>query len=123
MRISTASVLGVFLVTSGVVPSAMAQYQCQVVGFPAEWGISSSGEFVIGSGESCQMSIPIGGRIQAANVVQKPAHGRVEQINLANYVYVSEAGFRGRDSFVLEITGSGPSSAGTSRVSLTAEVR
>ncbi len=101
----------------------VCQFQCQVVGFPAEWGINSSGAFVIGSGESRQISIPIGGRIEASNVMQNPAHGRVEQINLANYVYVSEAGFRGRDSFVLEITGAGPSSSGTSRVSLAADVR
>src|SRR4051794_27874476 len=122
MRASTASVLGL-LIGYGVTPSAMAQFQCQVVGFPAEWGINSSGEFVIASGESCQISIPIGGQIQASNVRQNPAHGRVEQINLSNYVYVAEPGFRGRDSFVLEITGSGPSSSGTSRVSLTADVR
>jgi hypothetical protein len=122
MRISTVSVLGL-LIGCGVTPSAMAQYQCQVVGFPGEWGINSSGAFVIGSGESCQISIPIGGRIAASNVLQNPAHGRVEQLNLSNYVYVSEAGFRGHDNFVLEITGSGPSSSGTSRVSLTADVR
>ena len=122
MRILTASALGL-LIGSGVTSSAMAQYQCQVVGFPAEWGINSSGAFVIASGESCQISIPIGGRIEASKVMQNPAHGRVEQNNLANYIYVSEAGFRGRDSFVLEITGSGQSSSGTSRVTLTAEVR
>lgn len=123
MRTSTIFFLMLLLAPCALTTGAAAQAQCQIEGFPAEWGIDSSGEFVIGSGGSCQISIPIGGQIQASNMLQRPSHGRLQQVDMATYVYISEGGFRGRDTFAIRMTGSGPTSSGTSTIRLTADVQ
>jgi hypothetical protein len=123
MRVSMMFGLGLVLFAYGSAPRAMAQPQCQIDGSPAEWGINSSGTFVVGAGGSCMISIPIGGQMRSSKVLQKPSRGSIRQIDMSTYVYKTKFGFRGRDAFAIQITGSGPTSAGTSTVSLIAVVK
>src|ERR1700754_5135635 len=74
--------------------------QCVVSGSPpAGWGANSIGYIEIASGSSCQFSVSIGGEILSSSVSQNPAHGTLQQLNVFSYLYTSQAGYRGRDTF------------------------
>ena len=80
--------------------------QCVVSGSPpAGWGFNSIGYIEIASGGSCLFSINITGEILSSSVSQSPAHGTLQQLNLSSFIYISEAGYRGRDAFSVQATG------------------
>jgi hypothetical protein len=111
----------VFVATSALAQSAP---QCVVSGSPpAGWGFNSIGYIEIASGGSCMFSVNIAGEISGSSVSQNPAHGTLQQLNLYSFVYVSEAGYRGRDTFSVQATGKSPTSSGTSLFTINATLR
>ena len=111
-----------------VVPAALALAQnapqCVVSGSPpAGWGFNSIGYIEIASGASCLFSVNITGEILSSSVSQNPAHGTLQQLNLSSFIYTSEAGYRGRDTFSVQATGKSPTSSGTSVITISATLQ
>ena len=84
---------------------ALAQNQCPIDGSPTDWGFNMTGAIAINSGGSCLFSLPTRGEILSSSVAQRPAHGTLQRIDRASYVYRSRAGFRGSDSFAIRANG------------------
>jgi len=106
--------------------SALAQNapQCVVSGSPpAGWGFNSTGYIEIASGGSCMFSVNIAGEILSSSVSQNPAHGTLQQLNVSSFVYTSEAGYRGSDTFSVQATGNSQTSSGNSVLTINATLR
>ena len=98
--------------------------QCVVSGSPpAGWGFNSVGYIEIASGSSCIFSVNITGEVTSSSVSQNPAHGTLQQLDLSSFVYTSEAGYRGRDTFSVQATGKSPTSSGTSVITISATLQ
>src|SRR6185295_15226982 len=98
--------------------------QCVVSGSqPAGWGFNSVGYIEISSGGSCMFSISTAGEILSSSVSQGPAHGTLRQVDMSSFVYTSEAGYRGRDTFSVQATGKSPTSAGASVFTINATLQ
>jgi hypothetical protein len=98
--------------------------QCVVSGSPpAGWGFNSTGYIEIASGGSCMFSVNIAGEILSSSVSQNPAHGTLQQLNVSSFVYTSEAGYRGRDTFAVQASGKSPTSSGTSVTTINATLQ
>ena len=98
--------------------------QCVVSGSPpAGWGFNSIGYIEIAPGGSCMFSVNIAGEILSSSVSQNPAHGTLQQLNVSSFVYTSEAGYRGRDTFSVQATGKSPTSSGTSVTTINATLQ
>jgi len=98
--------------------------QCVVSGSPpAGWGSNSIGYIEIASGGSCMFSVNITGEILSSNVSQNPAHGSLQQLNASSFVYTSETGYRGRDTFSVQATGKSQTSSGTSVITINATLQ
>ena len=111
-----------------VVPAARALAQnapqCVVSGSPpAGWGMNSIGYIQIASGESCLFSVNITGEILSSSVSQNPAHGTLQQLNVSSFVYASQAGYRGGDTFAVQATGKSQTSSGTSVITINATLQ
>jgi Bacterial Ig domain len=52
-----------------------------------------------------------------------PAYGVLRQLNTSTFEYTANPGYAGRDTFSVQVTGKGPTAAGTSVISLVATVR
>jgi hypothetical protein len=113
------------LVLVAVATPALAQNapQCPVSGSPSDWGVNSVGYIQINSGGSCLFSLNVRGEILSSSVSQRPAHGRLQRIDRASYVYKSNAGYRGSDTFSVQATGKGPYSSGTSIITINATLQ
>ena len=113
------------LVLVAVATPALAQNapQCPVSGSPSDWGVNSVGYIQINSGGSCLFSLNVRGEIMSSSVSQRPAHGRLQRIDRASYVYRSNAGYRGSDTFAVQATGKGPYSSGTSVITVNATLQ
>jgi hypothetical protein len=113
------------LVLVAVAAPALAQNapQCPVSGTPSDWGVNSVGYIQINAGGSCLFSLNIRGEILSSSVSQRPAHGRLQRIDRASYVYKSNAGYRGSDTFSVQATGKGPYSSGTSVITINATLQ
>jgi hypothetical protein len=98
--------------------------QCVVSGSPpAGWGFNSTGYIEIASGGSCMFSVNTSGEILSSSVSQHPAHGTLQQLNVSSFVYASEAGYRGRDTFSVQATGRSPTSSGASVFTINATLQ
>ena len=107
-----------------VATPAPAQNQCVVSGSPpAGWGFNSIGYIEIASGGSCMFSINITGEILSSSVSQNPAHGSLQQLNVSSFVYTSEGGYRGGDTFSVQATGRSQTSSGTSTITINATLQ
>ena len=98
--------------------------QCVVSGSaPAGRGFNSIGYIEIASGGSCMFSVNITGEILSSSVSQNPAHGSLQQLDASSFVYTSEAGYRGRDTFAVQATGKSQTSSGTSVITMNATLQ
>jgi len=113
------------LVLAAVATPALAQNapQCPVSGTPSDWGVNSVGYIQINVGGSCLFSLNVRGEILSSSVSQRPAHGRLQRIDRASYVYKSNAGYRGSDTFAVQATGNGPYGSGTSIITVNATLQ
>jgi hypothetical protein len=110
---------------AAVVTPALAQNapQCPMTGTASDWGINSIGYIMIDSGGSCLFSLNVRGEILSSSISQRPAHGRLQRIDRASYVYTSKAGYRGSDTFSVRATGKAPTSSGTSVITVNATLQ
>lgn len=98
--------------------------QCVVSGSPpAGWGFNSIGYIQIASGSSCRFSVNITGEILSSAVSQNPAHGTLQQLDAASFVYTSQAGYNGSDTFAVQATGKSPTSSGVSVITINASLQ
>ncbi|WP_354116279.1 MULTISPECIES: Ig-like domain-containing protein [unclassified Bradyrhizobium] len=98
--------------------------QCVVSGSPpAGWGFNSIGYIEIASGGSCLFTVNITGEILSSSVSQNPAHGTLRQLNVSSFVYTSQAGYRGTDTFSVQASGKSPTSSGTSVIAVNATLQ
>src|SRR5262249_17987088 len=107
-------------------PPRLAQNapQCVVSGSPpAGWGSNSMGYIEIASGSSCLFSVNITGEILNSSVSQNPAHGTLQQLDLSSFVYTSQAGYTGSDTFSVRATGNSPTSSGVSIITINATLQ
>ena len=125
MRRSKAFALAFFLLSPTLITSSSAQNapQCPISGSPSDWGVNSIGYIEINSGQSCLFALNVRGEILRSSVSQRPAHGRLQRINRASYVYESKAGYRGSDAFSVRAAGKGPYGSGTSVITINATVQ
>jgi Bacterial Ig domain len=125
MRLSKVFALAFFLAAPGLMSASSAQNapQCVVSGTPSGWGVNSIGYIQIASGGSCLFSVNISGEILSSSVSQNPAHGTLQQLNVSSFLYTSEAGFRGSDTFSVQATGKSPTTSGTSVVTINATLQ
>ena len=113
--------LGVAVATPALAQNAA---QCVVSGSPpAGWGFNSIGYIQIASGGSCLLTVNIAGEILSSSVSQNLAHGTLQQLDVSSFVYTSEAGYRGSDTFSVQATGKSPTSSGTSVVTINATLQ
>jgi hypothetical protein len=98
--------------------------QCVVSGSPpAGWSSNSIGYIEIASGASCLFSVNITGEILSSSVSQNPAHGTLQQLNVSSFVYTSQAGYRGSDTFSVQANGKSPTNSGTSVITINATLQ
>ena len=98
--------------------------QCVVSGSPpAGWGFNSIGYIEIASGSSCQFAVNIDGEILSSSVSQNPASGTLQQLDLSSFLYTSQAGYRGRDTFSVQATGRSQTSSGSSVITINATLQ
>ena len=112
------------LVVAAAAPAfAQNAPQCVVSGSPpAGWGFTSI-DIEVASGGSCMFSFNIAGEILSSSVSQDPAHGTLQQLNVSSFVYTSEAGYSGRDTFSVQASGKSPTSSGTSVTTINATLQ
>jgi len=117
-------VVALGLVAAAAPPRAQNAPQCVVSGSPpAGWGFNSVGYIEIASGSSCIFSVNITGEVTSSSVSQNPAHGTLQQLNVSSFVYTSEAGYRGSDTFSVQATGNSQTSSGNSVLTINATLR
>jgi hypothetical protein len=97
--------------------------QCPMSGSPSDWGVNSIGYIQINSGGSCLFALNVRGEILNSSVSQRPAHGRVQRLDRASYVYTSKAGYKGSDTFSVRATGKGLYGSGTSIITINATLQ
>ena len=91
------------------------------VWFPtSRLGFNSIGYIEIASGSSCLLAVNIDGEILGSSVSQNPANGTLQQLDLSSFLYTSQAGYRGRDTFSVQATGRIQSSSGSSIITINA---
>ena len=123
MRTCSVLFLAALGLAAGAAP-ALAQNQCPMEGSPTDWGFNATGAIMINSGGSCLFSLPTRGEILSSSVAQRPAHGRLQRIDRASYVYTSRPGFRGSDTFAIRATGNSQmGGAGTSVITINATIQ
>jgi hypothetical protein len=112
------------LAAAAVPASAQNTPQCVVSGSaPAGWGFNSIGYIEIASGGSCMFSVSITGEILSSSISQNPGHGTLQQLNASSFVYTSEAGYRGGDTFSVQATGKSQTSSGASVITINATLQ
>ena len=112
------------LATAAAPAFAQNAPQCVVSGSPpAGWGFNSIGYIEIASGSSCLFTVNVAGEILNSRVSQNPAHGTLQQLDLSSFVYTSQAGYNGTDTFSVQATGNSPTSSGVSVVTINATLR
>lgn len=102
---------------------AQAASECPATGSLAGWGANSTGYFTIAPGGTCLFPIRIEGAIKDSNVSQQPAHGTLKKLNASTYQYTAKAGYKGKDAFAIRATGQGPTTSGTSVVTMDVTVQ
>ena len=125
MRLS--KVIGLMLVAAAPglasIQSAQAASECPASGTLSSWGTDSTGQFNVASGETCVFHIRMQGEIQISSIAKEPANGTLKRLDVSTYEYTAKAGYKGADTFAIQATGAGPTSSGTSIITMSAAVK
>ena len=98
--------------------------QCVVSGSPpAGWGFNSIGYIQVASGSSCLFTLNTTGEVLSSSVAQNPAHGTLQQVSVSSFIYTSQAGYTGSDTFSVQATGQSPTSSGASVFTINATLQ
>jgi len=125
MRMSKAIAAALILVAPGFLSIASAQSasECPVAGILSSFGINSTGLFNVPPGGTCLFPLRIEGVIADSSILQRPAYGVLRQLNTSTFEYTANPGYAGPDTFSVQVTGKGPTTTGTSIITLVATVR
>jgi len=125
MRVAKAIGLAAVLLAPQLVSVASAQNapECPIAGTLSSFGINSAGVFNVAPGGACLFPLRIEGVIASSSIVQRPAFGVLRQLNESTFEYTANPGYAGPDTFSVQVTGKGPTSVGTSIITLVATVR
>jgi hypothetical protein len=63
------------------------------------------------------------GTVSGSDILQKPAHGKLKKLNIATYEYKAKARYKGSDTFAIKATGQGPTTSGTSIITVHATIK
>jgi hypothetical protein len=116
---------GVIMTLAAAPAFAQDAPPCVVSGSPPSgWGFPSTGYIMIPSGSSCLLTLNIAGEIFGSSVSQNPQYGTLQRIDRSSYVYSSQAGYSGGDTFSIQATGtSQEAGSGTSVLTFNATVQ
>jgi hypothetical protein len=110
--------------TSATAPALAQVPQCVVSGSPpAGWGFNSVGYIMIASGASCLFAVNVSGEIVSSSISQNPQHGTLQQLDASSFVYTSQAGYSGGDTFSVQATGTSQTSSGKSVLTINATLQ
>ena len=125
MRVAKAIGLAAVLLAPQLVSVASAQNapECPIAGTLSSFGINSAGVFNVAPGGACLFPLRIEGVIASSSIVQRPAFGVLRQLNESTFEYTANHGYAGPDTFSVQVTGKGPTTTGTSIITLVATVR
>ena len=120
MRLSkvAALVLIVGATSSVSVSLARAASDCPTSVTVSDWGENSTGYFSVASGGSCLFPIKMAGEVSSSAISQKPAHGKLKELNISTYEYTAKARYKISDTFTIKATGKGPTASGTSAITV-----
>jgi hypothetical protein len=115
---------GVILTLAAAPALAQNAPQCVVSGSPpAGWGFNSIGYIMIASGGSCMFSVNVTGEILSSSVSKNPEHGTLQQLDTSSFVYTSQTGYSGGDTFSVQATGTSQTGSGTSVITINATLQ
>lgn len=115
--------LGLMVAAGGLAIASTADAaDCVGSGSRSSWGQAMSATFETGSA-GCTYGFTFEGTASNSKVVTAPKNGTARMINATTVEYKPKAGYKGSDSFVIQATGSGMTSSGTSNITLNAIVK
>src|SRR5262245_33302620 len=125
MRLSkvAAFVLIVGATSSMSASSALAAAECPKLIGLADWGENSNGDISVASGGSCLFPIPMRGTVSSSETQQQPQDGKVKKIKPTATEYRAKAKYMGADTFVIKATGQGPTTSGSSVITVHVTVK
>jgi len=125
MRLSEVAALALIAGATSLLPVSLARAapDCSASTTLANWGENSTGDIDIASGESCAFPIKIRGTVTSSEISQKPANGKLKKINISTYEYRAKAKYKGSDTFAIKATGKGPTTSGTSVITVNATIK
>ena len=125
MRLSKVAAFALIVGATGSmsVSLALAASDCSKLVELADWGENSSGDISVASGESCLFPITMRGMVSSSEILQKPAHGKLKKLNTTTYEYKAKAKYKGNDTFAIKATGQGPTTSGTSVITVNATIK
>jgi hypothetical protein len=63
------------------------------------------------------------GTVSSSDVSQKPVHGKLKRIDISTYEYRAKPKYKGSDTFAIKATGQGPTTSGTSVITVHATIK
>jgi len=124
MRLSGIAVWAFATTTAGFLPApALAAPECPVLMELADWGENPTGDVSVASGQACQFSIKLRGTVEKSEIQQKPARGKLKKLDATSWEYKPKARYKGSDTFAIKATGKGPTTSGTSVITVNATIK
>ena len=125
MRLSKLAALALIVGAAGSMSASAVQAaaDCPILIELADWGENPAGDVSVASGQSCQFSIKMRGTVNSSDILQKPARGKLKKLNATTYEYKAKARYKGNDSFAIKATGQGPTTSGTSVITVQATIK
>jgi hypothetical protein len=125
MRLSKLAALALIVGAAGSMSASAVQAaaDCPILIELADWGENPAGDVSVASGQSCQFSIKMRGTVNGSDILQKPARGKLKKLNATTYEYKAKARYKGNDSFAIKATGQGPTTSGTSVITVQATIK
>ena len=123
MRLSKVAALALIVGATGSMSASPALADCPKLVELADWGENSTGDISVAAGESCLFPITMRGTVTSSEIFQKPAHGKLKKLNVTTYEYKAKAKYKGSDSFAIKATGQGPTTSGTSVITVHATIK
>jgi hypothetical protein len=125
MRLFKVAALALIVGTPSLmtVSLARAASDCSMSVTLGDWGEDSTSYIDLTSGGSCLFPIRVRGTVSDSDISQKPLHGKLKQLNKSTFEYKVKAKYKGSDTFAIKATGQGPTTSGTSLITVHATIK
>jgi hypothetical protein len=87
------------------------------------FGNAGTGSASVKGGQDCSFAVRTGGAVKSVKIVTPAKNGTARAVNQSTFAYKPKAGFKGQDSFVIAVDGSGQKGSGISNVTMTITVQ